>query len=67
MARSSSSPFTPPDRRGEVLRLQRLHHLRHADARRLQRRGLELDRQLALDPADHLHLGHARDRRAARA
>ena len=49
----------PPDRRRQVLRLQRLHDLADADAGRLQRLRLELDGHLALDAADHAHFGDA--------
>ncbi len=49
-------------RRGEVLRLKRLHHLRDADVRRLQPVRIDFDRQLALDLAEDLHVGHARNR-----
>ena len=48
----------PPDRRGQVLRLERLHHLGDADACRLHRDGLDLDRQLPFQPAHDAHLGH---------
>ena len=51
----------PADRRGEVLRLQRLHDLADADAGRLQRLRLELDGHLALDAADDADLGDAGD------
>ena len=51
----------PPDRRGQVLRLQRLHDLADADPRRLERLRLQLDRHLAFDAADHAHLGDAGD------
>ena len=49
----------PPDRRREVLCLQRLHHLSDADAGRLQRGGTQLHRHLTLDAADDLHFGDA--------
>ena len=51
----------PAHRRGQVLRLQRLHDLADADAGRLQRLRLERDGHLALDAADHAHLGDAGD------
>ena len=47
------------DRRRQVLRLQRLHHLADADAGGLQRLRIELDGQLALDAADDADLGDA--------
>ena len=49
----------PPHRCSEVLRLERLNHLRHAHARRFQRRRLKLDRHLALDSTHDTHLRHA--------
>jgi hypothetical protein len=47
---------------GDVLQLQRLHHLPDAHAVGLERVGAQEHRDLALDAAEHLHLGHARDR-----
>ena len=49
----------PPAR--QVLRLQRLHDLADADARRLQRLRADLDGQLALDAADDVTFGDAGD------
>ena len=48
--------FEPADRRREVLRLQRLHDLRDADAGGLQIARPDLHDQLALDAADQVHL-----------
>ena len=50
------------NRRREVLQFQRLHDLRDADARGLQRGGLDLHRELTLDLARHLDFGDAGDR-----
>ena len=51
IVRSSSCAFEAADRRRQVLRLQRLHHLPDADARRLEVARPDLDDQLALDRA----------------
>ena len=61
IVRSSRSPFEPPDRRRQVLRLQRLHQLNDADAGRLQIARPDLDDHLALDAAGQVDLGHAGD------
>ena len=48
-----------PDRRREVLRLERLHDLRDAQAGRLQVERPQLHGELALDAADDLDLRDA--------
>src|SRR5437867_2810086 len=47
-----------PDRRRQVLRLQRLYDLRDAHVCRLQPVGIDLHRELALDLPEDLHVGH---------
>ncbi len=61
MVRSVDRLVDAADRRGQVLRLQRLDHLADADAGGLQRLRIELDGQLALDAADDADLGDAAD------
>ena len=53
--------FEPPDRHGQVLRLQRLHHLAHADPAGLEVARPHLHDQLALDGAGQVHRGDAVD------
>jgi hypothetical protein len=51
----------PAHRRGQVLRAERLHHLRDRDIAPGERGGVELDGELALDTAHDLDVGDAGD------
>ena len=62
IARSSSAPFTRPTGAARFCACERLHDLRDADVRRLQLVRIDFDRQLALDLAEDLHVGHAGNR-----
>ena len=61
MVRSESASLTPADRRRQVLRLHRPHHVGDRDAGGVEPLRLELDRQLALDLALQAHVGDAGD------
>ena len=49
------------DGHGEVLRLERRHHLCDGDARGLERARVHVHRDLAVEPTDYRHLGDAVD------